>query len=62
MCGTLKFAILDNDALCKDFVERSLYDSKPFYFFSSSFPDIKWMQRDQESWHPGIKKIIKVPF
>ena len=34
MCGTLKVAILENDALCKDFVACLLYDIKPFYFFN----------------------------
>ena len=62
MCGTLKFSILDNDALCKDFVTFLIYDSKPFYFFSSCCPDIEWMQKDQEVWHPGLEKKIKVSF
>ena len=47
MRGTLKVAILENDALCNDFVACSLYGSKPFYFFSSSCPDIKQMQKDR---------------
>ena len=60
MCGTLKVAILENDALCKDFVVCSIYDSK-LGGGSSGFPYIKWMQKDLEVWHPGIERKIKAP-
>ena len=62
MLGTLKTAILKNDALCKDFVACSIYDSNPFYLFSSSCPDIKRIKKDREVCHPGLENKIKVPF
>ena len=45
MHGTLKVAITENDALCKDFVACSLYESKPFYFFQVVFHKVNGCRR-----------------
>ena len=60
--GTLKVAVLENDPLCKDFIACSLYDTKPFYFFSSSCTEIKWSKKEREVWHAQEQKKIKLPF
>ena len=60
--GTLKVAVLENDLLCKGFIACSLYNTKPFYFFSSSCREIKWSKKEREVWHAQEHMKIKLPF
>ena len=56
MRGILKVSILDNDALCKDFVACSLYDSKPFYFFQVVFQTLNGCKRTKNLGTLGSKR------
>ena len=58
---TVKAAKLEGDAICKDLVSISLYDTKPVYFLTNSCTEIKWISKTKKVYDASKKKTINMP-
>ena len=60
--GTLKVAILKGEERLPGLVALSLYDSKPFYFMTNAWSELKWTKKSRKVWSKQHKKKVDVPF
>ena len=57
--NTIKAAVLKGDDVCDNFIMLSLYDTKPFYYFTTCAKNLKWEKVTRKVWNAKKKRKIE---